>query len=124
VVHEHVVLLTVVTERVPLVADSGRATVEQLGRGVVRVLLHYGFMQVPRVPTALAPTLAKLGIPRDPGALVYIIGRETLVATPQGHMGRITEPLFALLARNARSMTYDFSLPAEQVVELGIQLDL
>jgi KUP system potassium uptake protein len=81
-------------------------------------------MQLPRVPTALGPALAKLGIPRDPGGLVYIIGRETLVVNQQGRMGWITEPLFALLARNARSMTYDFSLPAEQVVELGIQLDL
>jgi KUP system potassium uptake protein len=124
VVHQHVVLLTVVTEHVPFVPNSGRATVEPLGAGLVRVLLHYGFMQVPRVPASLGPTLAKHGIAGDPGQIVYIIGRETLVATRQGHMGRLTEPLFAFLARNARSTTDHFSIPVEQVVEVGIQLDL
>jgi KUP system potassium uptake protein len=124
VVHEHLVLLTVVTERVPLVPVSGRASVEPLGLGVVRVLLHYGFMQVPRVPAALGPTLAKHGIARDPSEIVYIIGRETLVVTQRGRMGRLTEPLFAFLARNATSTTDHFSIPVEQVVEVGIQLDL
>ena len=124
VVHQHVVLLTVVTEHVPFVRNSGRATVEQLGGGLVRVLLHYGFMQVPRVPAALAPTLAKHGIVGNPGEIAYIMGRETLVAARHGHMGRLTEPLFAFLARNARSTTDHFSIPVEQVVEVGIQLDL
>ena len=124
VVHQHVVLLTVVTEHVPFVPNSGRATVEPLGGGLVRVLLHYGFMQVPRVPASLGPTLAKHGIAADPGQIVYIIGRETLVANRQGHMGRLTEPLFAFLARNARSTTDHFSIPVEQVVEVGVQLDL
>ena len=124
VVHENLVLLTVVTEHVPLVPDAGRATVEPLGMGVVRVILHYGFMQVPRVPAALAPTLAQHGIVRDPGEIVYIIGRETLVVTRRGPMGRLTEPLFAFLARNARSTTDHLCIPVEQVVEVGIQLDL
>jgi KUP system potassium uptake protein len=117
-------LLTVVTEHVPFVPNSGRATVEPLGEGLVRVLLHYGFMQVPRVPASLGPTLAKHGIVENPGEIAYIIGRETLVATRQGHMGRLTELLFAFLARNARSTTDHFSIPVEQVVEVGVQLNL
>ena len=124
VAHQHVALLTVVTEHVPHVSNSGRATVEQLGGGLVRVLLHYGFMQVPRVPAALGPTLAKHGIAGAPSEIAYIMGRETLVAARHGHMGRLTEPLFAFLARNARSTTDHFSIPVEQVVEVGIQLDL
>ena len=124
VLHEHVVLLTVVTEHVPFVPNSGRATVEQLGGGLLRVFLHYGFMQVPRVPAALAPTLAKHGIAGAAGEIAYIMGRETLVAARHGHMGRLTEPLFAFLARNARSTTGHFSIPVEQVIEVGIQLDL
>jgi KUP system potassium uptake protein len=124
VAHQHVILLTVVTEHVPHVPHSGRATVEELGGGLVRVLLHYGFMQVPRVPAALGPTLAKHGIVGAPGEIAYIVGRETLVAAQHGHLGWLTEPLFAFLARNARSTTDHFSIPIEQVVEVGIQLDL
>ena len=58
------------------------------------------------------------------GEIAYIMGRETLVATRHGHMGRLTEPMFAFLARNARSTTDHFSIPVGQVVEVGIQLDL
>jgi K+ transporter len=32
--------------------------------------------------------------------------------------------LFVFLARNARSTTGHFSIPVEQVVEVGVQLDL
>jgi len=73
VVHQHVVLLTVVTEHVPFVPNSGRATVEPLGAGLVRVLLHYGFMQV----LACLRRLDDAGQARnrgEPGQIVYIIG--------------------------------------------------
>jgi KUP system potassium uptake protein len=122
VIHEHVILVTVVTEHVPVVPASKRATLEPLGKGLTRVVLRYGFMEVPRVPEALDPVLAELGLGASPPA--YVLGRETLVVTEKGRMGRITEPVFAFLARNARSVTDDFSIPVEQVVELGMQLDL
>jgi KUP system potassium uptake protein len=98
--------------------------VEPLGQGLARVLLRYGFMEVPNVPTALRPALVELGCTTDPGALLFILGRETLVVGDEGRMSRLLEPIFAFLARNARTVTDDFSLPVEQVVELGMQLDL
>jgi KUP system potassium uptake protein len=124
VIHENVVLLTVVTEHVPTVADSQRLTVESLGQGLARAVLHYGFMELPRVPEAVGRAIRELDMPQDPTRLTYIIGRETLIVTRKGRMGRITEPIFALLARNARSVTDDFGIPVEQVVELGMQADL
>jgi KUP system potassium uptake protein len=124
VLEERVVLVTVVTEHVPRVAAAHRIAVEELGHGVARVLLYYGFKEVPRVPRALGQALEQLGIAVSPHAVVYLIGRETLVVTRKGRMGRFTEPVFALLSRNARSVTDDFSIPVAQVVELGMQADL
>jgi KUP system potassium uptake protein len=122
VMHEHVVLVTVVTEHVPVVPAAKRSRIEALGKGLTRVVLRYGFIQRPNVPRALVAVLKELGIGKD--EVVYILGRETLVVSEKGRMGRITEPVFAFLARNARSVTDDFSIPVEQVVELGMQLDL
>jgi len=124
VMHERVVVVTVVTEHVPFVPRERRVSTESLGEGIWRVQLHYGFMQVPRVPWALAEALAELGMPEEQRRATYLIGRETLVVTKRGRMGRLTEPMFAFLSRNARSVTDDFSIPVEQVVELGIQADL
>jgi KUP system potassium uptake protein len=124
VIHEHVIILTVVTEHVPVVPVAKRVSVEPLGQGLARVLLRYGFMEVPDVPAALRPALVELGCTTDPGALLFILGRETLVVGDEGRMSRLLEPIFAFLARNARTVTDDFSLPVEQVVELGMQLDL
>jgi KUP system potassium uptake protein len=39
-------------------------------------------------------------------------------------MGVFSEKLFAFLSRNAKSATSWFSIPPEQVVELGMQIDL
>jgi len=67
------------------VPQFGRANVsEELGGGLVRVLLHYGFMQVARVPAALGPTLAQAWNRGAPGEIAYIVGRETLVAAQHG----------------------------------------
>ena len=122
--HEQVVLVTVSTEHVPFVLPSRCARVEQVGSGISRVVLRYGFMQVPRVPQALRIAFDQLRLSCELQSLVYLVGRETLVVTAKGRMGRLTEPVFALLSRNARSLMEDFSIPVEQVVELGMQADL
>ncbi|MDH4556386.1 potassium transporter Kup, partial [Pseudomonas sp. BN417] len=53
VLHERVVLLTVVSEDTPRVPLERRFDVEAYGEGFFRVLLHFGFMDEPDVPAAL-----------------------------------------------------------------------
>ena len=124
VMHEQVVLLTVTTEHVPEIKESERYRTERLGDGMSRVVLRYGFMQIPEVPIALRRALDELDIHTPPEELTYVIGRETLLVSEKGRMGRITEPIFALISRNVRGPSDYFSIPTEQVVELGVQLDL
>ncbi len=123
-VPEKVLLATVRTEHVPHVDPEARVQVERIGHGVSRATLHYGFMEVPLVPDAVARALVLLGDDTPADQLTYLLGRETLVVTERGRMGRITEPVFALLSRNAHSPSDDFGLPETQVVEIGTQFDL
>ena len=123
VLHEHVVLTTVRTEHVPAVRDA-RATVTPIGRGLVRVVLRYGFMEHPDVPGDLARALAEGGAPLDLASALYVVGRETLIVSRSGRMGRLTEPIFAFLSRNVRPATEYFRIPLASVVEVGMQVDL
>jgi KUP system potassium uptake protein len=124
VLHERALILNVTTEHVPFVADSERGHSEDIGNGLRRVMLKYGFMDTPDIPRDLSATLERAGCPRPPAELLYVLGRETFTATSRNRMGAVAESIFAVLARNARNATDDFAIPPEQVVELGMHIDL
>jgi KUP system potassium uptake protein len=123
VVHERTILLTLITEDVPYVAESERITVKALDQGFCRVVARYGFMEVPDVPVLLEK-IEFAGVRIDPAQVSYFMGREQLIATGRSGMGRWREALFAYLARNAQSATTYFHVPPNRVVELGAQVEL
>jgi KUP system potassium uptake protein len=123
VAHETCVLLSVVTTETPHVPERERMTTETLGGGFHRVVLRYGFFETTNIPAALDTALSKLGLPPGEPPL-YVLGRESFVASDRGHMGARMETLFAFLSRNSRSMTDYFQLPAERVLEIGSRVDL
>jgi KUP system potassium uptake protein len=119
-VHEKLIVVTVTTEHVPHVKHEDRLRSEDLGKGVHRVWIRSGFMEHPNIPKLLA----QAGLPVDLTDATYYLGRETFIAGKGGKMGVFSESLFAFLARNARSATSWFGIPPDQVVELGMQIDL
>jgi KUP system potassium uptake protein len=122
--HDRVILLTVVTDRQPHVPADETGTLEELGSGFHRMIVHSGFMEKPHIPDRLCRTAAAAGMQIDVSDIAFFLGRETFLATASGEMGRLPESVFAFLYRNAASATAFFSLPAEQVFELGMQIDL
>jgi KUP system potassium uptake protein len=124
VLHDRVVFVTVKTQPVPHVPEDRRLEVEDLGRGLFRARVYYGFMEEPNVPQALAGATA-LGITLlDPADTTYFLGRETIIASRRPGMGRWRDRLFALFSRNATTATAYFNIPADRVVELGEQVEL
>jgi KUP system potassium uptake protein len=123
VLHTNVVVLTVTTVPVPHVPSSEQAEVQPLGGGVFNVVVRYGFMQDPNVPDALALAREK-GLTMDEDDVTFFLGRETLIVTNRPGMAVWREKLFVLMARNAVRATAFFRLPAERVVELGVQVEM
>jgi len=121
--HEQVVLLSIITEQVPTVPFGKNFEVEELGEGFYRVTARYGFMQTPNVPRLLAATLAE-GLAVDLDDTSYYLGRETLLTGGGSRMARWRKHLFAYLTRNARPATQFFGLPPNRVVELGAQIEI
>jgi KUP system potassium uptake protein len=123
VLHEQVVLLSVVTEDVPVVPPSERVEVEKLEHGFWRVIAHYGFMQSPNIMKSLRRAM-RSGLLVDPDTTSFYLGRETLLTTGKSRMARWRKALFAFLSRNARTATSFFGLPPNRVVEMGAQIEL
>mgnify|MGYP001980570440 CR=1 FL=1 len=124
VLHEQVILLTVYTQDVPQVPAARRMEIEDLGRGFVRVQLHYGFMQATNVPVALR-FASEFGLDVDLEESTFYVGRETLIPTTERPgMWIWRERLFAFMSRNANRATAYYRIPPERVVELGIQIEI
>jgi len=123
IIHSQVVLLTVLTEEMPRVAPSERIRVEKLGEGFWRVLLHYGFIENPRVALALE-TFEHDELKFDMMTTSFYLSRETLFPTRDSKMSFWQERIFIWLSRNALSPTYYFGLPPNRVVELGAHVEL
>jgi len=120
-----VLITTVKFERVPHVpAELRLAEVTDLGHGFHRVVARYGFMQHPAVQPVVDAALQRLSLSVPPREITYYLGRESLVAERGGRMGPMLERLFRLISRNSLSATAYFRLPSEQVVEIGLQIDL
>ncbi|MGE7990545.1 potassium transporter Kup [Pseudomonas sp. NPDC089554] len=123
VLHEQVVLLTVVSEDSPRVSAAERFQVEAFGAGFFRVSLHFGFMEEPDVPLALnQSSTAELDF--SPMRTTYFLSRETVVPTKRIGMAKWREHLFAFLLKNANSNLRYFKLPLNRVIELGTQVEM
>ncbi len=124
VLHEHVVLLTVRTEEVPyLMNPRDRVAIEKLKNGFWRIQVHFGFMEKPDVPGALA-NLKEVELRVEPMRTTYFIGRETILATSKLGLSSWRGSLFAWMTRNAGDATSYFCLPPNGVVELGARVEV
>jgi KUP system potassium uptake protein len=123
VLHETVVLLTLVTERVPFIHGSERIAVASLGHGFWKVTGRYGFMEHPNVP-ALLRLAAPYGLATAPAETTYYLSRGTIVPSRHPGMAAWREGLFGFMQRNATSISAFFGLTPDRVVELGTQIEI
>ena len=137
VLHEQVLLMSVVTQEVPEVKSEDRVTTEALEHGFFRVTARYGFMETPNVPEILQRA-REGGIKAKPNETTFFLGRERIIiadgqkkpgtrrapddlALPK--MARWRKKIFVVMSRNARSATEFFGIPPNRVVELGAQVE-
>ncbi|MFQ6572506.1 potassium transporter Kup [Pseudomonas sp. UM16] len=123
VLHNQVVLLTVVSEDMPRVPAQQRFEIEAYGEGFYRVLLHFGFMDEPDVPAALK--LCHLeGVDFSPMRTTFFLSRETVIPSRLVGMAHWRAMLFAFLLKNANGNLRFFKLPLNRVIELGTQVEI
>jgi KUP system potassium uptake protein len=132
VLHEKVVLVSVVTEEIPQVADVDRVQHKDLGHGFWQVVARYGFMETPNIPEMLRSleqrgakdAMGLGGLIVKPMETTFYLGRETLLPNGTAAMARWRKIIFILMSRNALPATQFFGLPPNRVVEMGAQIQL
>ncbi|MFZ2269754.1 MAG: potassium transporter Kup [Azonexus sp.] len=123
VLHERVVLVSVMFYDVPFVPDIDRVEVKQLKENFWSVIVQYGFKDEPDIPAAML-LCAEAGLEFSALETSYFIGRETLIPRLNSDMAFWREKLFVAMFRNAGSATAFFKIPSNRVVELGTQVVL
>ena len=122
VLHEQVVLATVIIHNEPYFPTEKRAEITNLAHGFHRVTLNYGFKDEPDLPRDLENHAAGLNL--DMMNTSFFVGKETLIPTASSGMAFWREKLFVTMFRNADSVSNYFKLPPNRVVELGSQVIL
>jgi KUP system potassium uptake protein len=126
VLHQRVVLVTVLIEESPRIADEDRAEIIEVIEGITRVILRYGFMQYPTIFEGLKLACAQGKLPGiDLTDITYYIGRETIIPSQEvAGMALWRETVFAFLQRNAERSAAFFGVPTRQVVEFGTEIEI
>jgi KUP system potassium uptake protein len=121
VLHEKNVILTVETADTPRVKPDERVQIEQIGENFSCVTLHFGYMETPNIPRALA-IARKLGWQFDIMSTSFFLSRRALKPAAKSGMPRWQDRLFIQLARSANDATDYFQIPTGRVVEIGTQV--
>ena len=121
--HEHNVILTIVTGNVPRVALEDRIELVEVNPRFRRITMTFGYMEDPNVPQALA-LCRKLGWKFDIMSTSFILSRRTLKLSSKSKLPGWQSRLYIFLARNAAGASDYFHIPAGRVVEIGTQVNL
>ena len=126
VLHERLLLMSIVTTDSPRVDPEQRVKLIPVGAGMIRVLLHFGFMEHPDVMAGLKlacgdPTLSGI----DPERITFYSRR--IMVVPSGKVPGMAvwrERLFAAMHLNANLPAAYYGVPTSQVVEVGLEVEI
>ncbi|MBV8935716.1 MAG: KUP/HAK/KT family potassium transporter [Alphaproteobacteria bacterium] len=126
VLHERLLLMSIVTTDAPRVDPEQRVKLVPVGAGMTRVLLHFGFMEHPDVMAGLRLACREPALRRiDPEQITFYSRR--IMVVPSGRVPGMAvwrERLFAAMHLNANLPAAYFGVPTSQVVEVGLEVEI
>jgi KUP system potassium uptake protein len=123
VIHEQVVLLTVLTREEPRVQEAKRLTVTAVCEGIVRVVAHFGFMEKPNILEILRSAEAR-GVRYEPERTTYFLSREELLPGQRSDLPPLRRRAFMLMTRGAQVIADYYGIPSGRVIEIGTRLEI
>jgi KUP system potassium uptake protein len=115
ILHEKVVILTLITDPQPRVAAADRIRVIAYGEELYGVEAHYGYMDEPDIEK-LEPALRAAIVLRANQRVYYFLGREILI---HKRSYRWEPVVYRWLARNSRPASEFLHIPPGQMIEIG-----
>lgn len=123
VIHERVVLLTVVTRELPRVAPAKRLSVTPVCEGIMRLVAQVGFMEKPSIMEILRDAEA-YGIVYEPENTTFFLSREELLPGQRSDLPPLRRRAFIQMARSAQVVADYYGLPPGRVIEIGTRLEI
>ena len=123
VLHETIVLLSVITDEVPYVYAKERLEVREIGEGIWRAVARYGYMESPDV-SALIEQIREQGVPLKASEATYYFNREMIITGGEAKMWDWQKHYYGFLSRNARQARDYYQLPPMQIIEVGLPIQL
>jgi len=124
VLHQRVVLLSVRTHDVPTWPEAERIELHHLEKNFHTLVLHYGYIEEPNIPRALAQC-RKGQFHFNLMDTSFFLGREKIVLAPRhGWFDRWRFRLFIFLSNVMLNATEFFRLPTNRVIEVGGQYEI
>ena len=123
ILHKQIVILTLKSDVVPHVKFEDSFQIEELAEGFHRVVVTHGFKDSADVPR-IVEHLRSRGMNIDIEKTSFFLGRETLLLEGKSTYKNWRKRLFVALYSNAESATKYFNIPADQVMEVGVQFRL
>lgn len=123
VLHERVAILTIMTKEIPLVSKRQRVEIQEVIPNFYRILVYYGFLEIPKMKHILE-ALRQNNIHFNISETTFVLGRETILPSSEPNMSLWRERLFAFMSKNAARPTAYFKIPPNQVIEVGIQVEI
>ena len=125
VLHEQMIVLTIVTKDEPYVDEAHRLKIRAFGEegNFFRIKMYFGFQEEQDVRRALQ-LCSHEGLTIDQKTASFFIGNERVSFRRRSPMLKWRRALFRFLLHNASSAIEYFKIPVERVIEVGIRIEL
>lgn len=123
VMHERIAILTITTAAIPVTKKTEFLNIEKLAPNFYRIVAKYGFTEAPKI-TEILDYCKTIGIDFSLEDTTFFLGRETILASGHPGMAIWREKLFAVMSRNAQRPTNYYGISSDQVIEVGIQVEI
>jgi KUP system potassium uptake protein len=129
VLHENVVVMTIMVDRVPHVREGDRLEADPLGDpedGITLITARLGYHDTADIPALLrlCTTQGLLERRANLDEASYFVSRAVLIRTKARGMPRWRKRLFIVLWHNAASPIEFFRLPKDRTVTVGGQIEI
>jgi KUP system potassium uptake protein len=121
--HEQVVVMSVQSTSIPVVAPEDQITVTDMGDNFWAVSARHGFLQSADVPRMLR-IAGEQGLETNEGTTTFYLGRTIITPRGRSPMPGFQKRIFCALAQISSNNPLYFSIPPGRMVELGIQVDI
>ena len=123
VIHSTTVLMSIKNEDIPFIPDATRSEITELGCGIYRILVRYGFSENPDIPKVLKGIKYEK-INFDPMRTTFFLGRETLLISQAPFLVKLEKRVFAFMSKNSFDASKFYKIPPGRVIELGLQIEI